>query len=224
MPFPKSIIEAIRIVSVLMLASCQATSVRGAEYLNVPSNSKSFFVNARSGSPVITIGQSNPNKFLAIFISPTCNFCEHLYLSIVEAIQEGDKDFDRVETTFALTPRKEADYEIIQGFMCIDTKNFPLAVTRYYLEIYGDLNEDVIPEDYALKKAREIVKRFGVSDSDYERCVNSKEYRETVSKVFVLADKLRTKNEVPFVIFNDRPTEAQLYFQVKTLLRDGGTR
>ena len=177
-----------------------------------------YFVNTKASTPVVTIGPAQIKRHLAIFISPSCNFCNKLYLDIVESMKAGDTHFHDIEVTFALMPRSDSDYRAIKGLMCVGTERFADAVHLYSEEIFKRMKGRAIPDDEAIVVSKLITKRFGVVALDYERCVESEEYERVISQVFLIGDSLRTRDGVPIVMYQNEHHLVDEFHEVVAIL------
>lgn len=206
-------------VSILMFSVANglllvSTPVRSAEPL------AKWAVLYKVGNPTFVVVQpgSNPNQYLSIFVSPTCNQCDMLFTSVFKALDARDPRFDRVQIAFVLTPRKEDDYQVILGLMCVPGNGFPGAAIRYFRSLMDQLQGRIISTNAAHSTARDIARDYGVADAQYAECLGSQTNRVTISKAFVIADRLRPTNDIPFVMYNDQPTGARDFNALTALL------
>jgi hypothetical protein len=205
----------------ISIATLVVGLLAGAVYFSRASYSQGTIpsrVVARDNTPVFGINSDRPVKHVDLFVSPTCNQCNILFVNVINAIQHNDSHFAGADVTFALTPTSEDDYQIILGLMCVPTAAFPSVVTKYYLDLYAPYAGQVIAPDYAKSEAWQLAQKKGITAAQYTNCLGNAARRRTIANVFVIADKLRPKHEVPFVIYNDQPTGIQSFSELQGIL------
>lgn len=208
-----------RHLSIMALVAAAVILPAGQSYQSTRAGPEvPFYVITKAETPVVTIGPAEPKKYLAIFISPTCNFCNKLYLDIVKAMKSRDPRFRDVEVTFALMPRKDADFRIIKELMCVGERNFADAVHLYNEEIFSQTRGWRVSDNVALDASKKIMARFDVTDAKREKCVASQRYETVISLITLIGDRIRERNEVPIVVYRNEPRNADEFYGVRALL------
>lgn len=145
--------------------------VLGVAEIEDETRNKRLFVNSFDYLPVFTIGNSSDKKrYVLLFLSPTCNYCNELYLNILTAIRNGTYDVGDKELTFVLFPRNSADYVIARSLLCAGSVKFPKAFDDYQKSIYNQFLGEVIDRDFARRTARKVAKGHGVTDETLSQC------------------------------------------------------
>jgi hypothetical protein len=189
-----------------------------------PAQADKLFVATMRGYPVVSIGPIGATKFLSIFISPTCNYCNRLYIYVTNQIKKENQSgyaekVKQSEITFFLFPRKEADVKIIQGLLCVDSKSFPKAVHKFYQGLWKEFNGSVVRTEFSRNLTKEVAASFGIDSAEYDSCLASEKLRKAVKEVFVIGNKYNEHDRVPIVVQDGKFTGAKNFYEVLELLK-----
>ena len=173
---------------------------------------KRLFVNSFDYLPVFTIGNSSDKKrYVLLFLSPTCNYCNELYLNILSAIRNGTYDVGDKELTFVLFPRNSADYVIARSLLCAGSVKFPKVFNDYQKSIYKQFRGEVINGGFAQRAARRVAKGHGVTDEALSQCDKNEKFNQAIASMFAFGTELDKSGVVPIVIVDGKATDIKSF-------------
>lgn len=190
----------------LMGAQNDAESAEAEMYLG-----KTISIEYPHQIPSFSIVPPAHTSNLNIFISPTCNYCERLFLDVIDAYKRKDNFFSSVRATFTLMPRSQLDVQLISGFMCLGGILRPKAIYKYYKQISDENGTSSINSAIARKAYLNTLASLGVSDEKRLACERDKKNQTVAAQIYRIGDSVRQKNMMPIVLYKDRYIDLERY-------------
>ncbi len=166
-----------------------------------------------------TIPTQNDQNRLQIFVTPSCNFCERIFLKVLDAKKNGNPNFSNTTISFSLIPRKDLDVQIISGFMCIPANRRHNAVIDYYSGMMRVNGGEVIENSAAIAMYEQIMTKYGISDDRRRVCELDDQAHSLIAAVYLVADNYRTQDRVPVVVYNGKYINALNYKDLERKVR-----
>jgi hypothetical protein len=187
----------------------------GAHGIQVHADARSFWtgtVSASSGVPAFTVQNPGGRTRMTLFLSPSCNYCNSLYVELFGAVGSGDYDIEDKELTFILFPRKEYDYEIASALLCLGPDRFPHAFHRYQHELYDEFHGKRVGLSFAKALAKRIANDAASSTSEWTTCIDAPSTSDALHRSHALGLKLsEEKGSMPLVLIDGKPTDIDSY-------------
>ena len=197
--------------SVTILASCDNPKNSAVK---MHANSLPAYATTIEGLPIISFGTAEDEQLVrdvVLFLSPTCNFCNILYLQMREATKRGEFTFDKKEVSVVLFPRNEADYRIAKNLLCGGHRNLPYSYDFFQQLIYHEFRGGPIDAQRSIHISEQIAEKLGVDDQRRRHCESDIGFDKVLTFFHSLGVAVDSKGTVPLIVIDGKETGIQSF-------------